>query len=42
MSEIDRLISDVVAKKEVATVVSDKENNIYETYSKGANFDLRH
>jgi hypothetical protein len=42
LSEIDRLISDVVAKKEVATVVSDKENKIDETSSKGANFDLRH
>jgi hypothetical protein len=42
LSEIDRLISDVVAEKEVATVASDKGNKIEETSSKGVNFDLRH
>jgi hypothetical protein len=42
MSEIDRLISDVVAEKEVAAVVSDKGKKIEESSSKGVNFDLRH
>ena len=42
LSEIDRLISDVVAEKEVTAVVSDKGNKIDETSSEGANFDLRH
>jgi hypothetical protein len=42
LSEIDRLISDVVAKKEVAAVVSDKGKKIEETSSEGVNFDLRH
>jgi hypothetical protein len=42
MSEIDRLISDVVAEKEVAVVVSDKGKKIEETSSEGVNFDLWH
>ena len=42
LSEIDRLISDVVAEKEVATVASDKGKKIEETSSEGVNFDLRH
>jgi hypothetical protein len=42
LSEIDILISDVVAEKEVAAVVSDKWNKIEETSSKGVTFDLRH
>ena len=42
LSEIDRLISNVVVEKEVAAVVSDKGNKIEETSSKGVNFDLRH
>jgi hypothetical protein len=42
MSEIDRLISDVAAEKEVASVVSDKGNKIEETSSEGVNFDLWH
>jgi hypothetical protein len=42
LSEIDRLISDVVAKKEVDAVVSDKGKKIEETSSEGVHFDLRH
>jgi hypothetical protein len=42
MSEIDRLISNVVAQKDVATVPSDKEKRIEETSSEYMNFDLRH
>jgi hypothetical protein len=42
LSKIDRLISDVVAEKEVNAVVSDKGKKIDETSSEGANFDLRH
>jgi hypothetical protein len=42
LSEIDRLISDVVAEKDVAVVVSDKGKKIEETSSKGVNLDLRH
>jgi hypothetical protein len=40
--EIDRLISDVVVEKDVATVPSDKGKIIEETSSKSMNFDLRH
>jgi hypothetical protein len=42
LSKIDRLISDVVAEKEVAAVVSDKGKKIEETSSEDMNFDLRH
>jgi DNA-binding winged helix-turn-helix (wHTH) protein len=42
MSEIDRLISDVVVEKEVIATISDKGKKIDETSSEGANFDLRH
>jgi hypothetical protein len=42
LSKIDRLISDVVAEKEVAAVVSDKGKKIDKTSSEGANFELRH
>jgi hypothetical protein len=42
LSEIDRLISDVVAEKEVGAVVFDKGKKIEETSSEGVNFDLRH
>jgi hypothetical protein len=42
MSEIDRIISDVVVEKEVAVVVLDKGKQIEETYSEAVNFDLRH
>jgi hypothetical protein len=42
LSEIDRLISDVVVEKEVPAVVSDKGKKIEETSSKGVNFNLRH
>jgi hypothetical protein len=42
LSEIDRLISDVVAEKDVAIVPSDKGKRIDETSSKSLNFDLRH
>jgi hypothetical protein len=42
MLEIDRLISNVVAEKEVATVVSDKGKKIEETSLEGVNFDLWH
>jgi hypothetical protein len=40
MSEIDSLISDVVAKKEVVAVVLEKGKRIEETFSEGVNFDL--
>jgi hypothetical protein len=40
--EIDRLISDVVAEKDVAAVPSDKGKRIEETSSENMNFDLRH
>jgi hypothetical protein len=42
LSEIDRLILDVVAEKDVATVPSDKGKIIEETSSENMNFDLRH
>jgi hypothetical protein len=42
MSEINRLISDVVAEKDVAATPSDKGKRIEETSSKDKNFDLRH
>jgi hypothetical protein len=42
LSEIDRLILDVVVEKEVTTVVLDKGKKIEETSSEGVNFDLRH
>jgi hypothetical protein len=42
MSKIDRIISDVVAEKEVATEVSDKGKKTEEISSKEADFDLRH
>jgi hypothetical protein len=42
LSEIDRLISDVVVEKEVVAVVSEKEKKIEETSSEGASFDLWH
>jgi hypothetical protein len=42
LSEIDRLISDVVVEKEVVATVSDKGKKIDETSSEGANFDLWH
>ena len=42
LSEIDRLISDVVVEKEVVAVVSKKEKKIEETSSEGASFDLWH
>ena len=38
LSEIDRLISDVVVEKEVAAVVSDKGKKLEETSSEGVNF----
>jgi hypothetical protein len=41
LSEIDRLISDVVVEKEVVATISDKGKKIVETSSEGANFDLR-
>jgi hypothetical protein len=40
LSEIDRLISDVVAEKEVVTVVSDKQMKMEETSLEGMNFNL--
>ena len=40
LSEIDRLISDMVAEKEVVTVVSDKQMKMEETSSEGMNFNL--
>jgi hypothetical protein len=42
MLEIDRLISDVVAEKDVAATPSDKGKRIEETSSQNKNFDLRH
>jgi hypothetical protein len=42
LSKIDRLISDVVAEKDVATVPSDKGKRIEETSSESMNFDLQH
>jgi hypothetical protein len=42
LSEIDRLISDVVVEKDVAAVASDKGNKIEETSSESMNFDLQH
>jgi hypothetical protein len=42
LSEIDRLISELVAEKEVAKIVSDKGKKIEETSLEGVNFDLRH
>jgi hypothetical protein len=42
LSEIDRLISDVVVEKEVVATISDKGKKIDETSSEGANFDLRY
>jgi hypothetical protein len=40
--EIDRLISDVVAEKDIAATPSDKRKGIEDTSSKDNNFDLRH
>jgi hypothetical protein len=42
MSEIDRLISDVVVEKDVAASSSNKGKRIEETSSKDKNFNLRH
>jgi hypothetical protein len=42
MSEIDRLISDVVPKKVVAEEAPDKGMRIEETSSEDKNFDLWH
>jgi hypothetical protein len=42
LSEIDRLILDMVVEKEVVTVVSNKGKKIEETSLEGVNFDLRH
>jgi hypothetical protein len=42
MSEIDRLISDVVPEKNVAEASTDKGNRTEETSSEDKNFDLRH
>jgi hypothetical protein len=42
LSEIDRLISDVVAEKDIAIVPSDKKKRIEEASSEDMNFDLRH
>jgi hypothetical protein len=42
LSEIGRLISDVVVEKDVAVVTSDKGKKIEVTSSKIMNFDLRH
>jgi hypothetical protein len=42
LSEIDRLISDVVVEKDVVAVTSDKGKKIEETSSESMNFDLRH
>jgi hypothetical protein len=42
LSKIDRLISDVVAEKDVDAVPSDKGKRIEETSSESMNFDLRH
>jgi hypothetical protein len=40
--EIDRLISNVVAEKDVAAVPSDEGKRIEETSSESMNFDIRH
>jgi hypothetical protein len=42
LSEIDRLILDVVTEKEVAAVAPDKGRKIEETYSEEVNFNLWH
>jgi hypothetical protein len=42
LSEIDRLILDVVAEKDVAAMPSNKGKRIEETSSKDTNFDLWH
>jgi hypothetical protein len=42
LSEIDRLISDVVVEKDAAAGVSDKGKKIEETSLESVNFDLRH
>jgi hypothetical protein len=42
MSEIDRLISDVVAEKDVAASPSDKGKRIGDVSSEDKDFDLRH
>jgi hypothetical protein len=42
LSEIDRLISDVVVEKDATATVSDKGKKIEETSSENANFDLWH
>jgi hypothetical protein len=42
MSKIDRIISDMVAEREVATEVSDKGKNAEEISSEEADFNLRH
>jgi hypothetical protein len=42
MSEIDRLISDVVVEKDVAATPPNKGKRIEETSSEDKNFDLRH
>jgi hypothetical protein len=42
LSEIDRLISDVVVEKDVTTAVSDKGKRIEETSLESVNLDLRH
>jgi hypothetical protein len=42
LSEIDRLISDLIVEKDVAAVPSDKGKRIEETSSEDMNFDLRH
>jgi hypothetical protein len=42
MSEIDRLISNVVSEKNVAEASTDKGKRTKETSSEDKNFDLRH
>jgi hypothetical protein len=42
LSEIDRLISDVVVEEDVAAMTSDKGKKIEETSLESMNFDLRH
>jgi hypothetical protein len=42
LSEMDRLMSDMVAEKEVVAIVSNKGKKIEETSPKEVNFDLRH
>ena len=42
MSEIDKIMLDVVVEKEVATEVSDKGKKAKEVSSEEADFDLRH